>query len=472
MIDARRWATGLNAVLVAALVVAAAAVASEVARDHRVQLDLSEDRAGTLDPDLLAAVRGLAETSVRVTAFSAQAKDDEAWVRDRKMRDFLDALDRASDRIETTFVEFDRDRLTAERLGVDRYGTVVLESAADRIDLSDREVFRARGPKGARDVTFIGASAVAGALRKLVSERATRVILTTGHGEVPIFDRGIGELKGLQETLDQQGFTARTLDLLADAGPAGAAIPADAAVVLVIGPRAPFAEAETAALRSYLARGGSLGVFVDPGGAPPAVLAELGVELDRGVVLDPTSFLPDLDRPLLRYGRHEITTGLAADDVPTVVSVAGPLAEVPTAGVVGSALVQTSRQGWAERGTESPAAYTPGADRAGPVVVGAAYTTGPPHPWSGARVVVVGDVDWLRDDLLDQGPGNATFLVETLRWLGRGSGPVARPTGVAAVRRLELGASQLAVVRGLLLIGMPGLVGALGVAVAVARRQR
>jgi hypothetical protein len=76
-------------------------------------------------------------------------------------------------------------------------------------------------------------------------------------------------------------------------------------------------------------------------------------------VLDPLSQFPHVDRPLLQYGRHEITEVLLEDAVPTVVSVAAPIELVPRDGVGTGILLQTSRRGWIERGTEQPAAYTP-----------------------------------------------------------------------------------------------------------------
>jgi hypothetical protein len=475
VIDARRWATGLNAVLVAILVVAAAIVASELARTHAAELDLSADRAGSLGEDTRAALALLdqRDLTVRITAFTAQAKDDEAWLRDRMMRDFLDTLRQASPRVEAELVDFDRDRLTAERLGVDRYGTVVVQVRNDRVDLSDRDVFHAKGPKGKRDVRFVGESAVAAAVRKLVSGGSATIYLTTGHGERAIWDRGLGELKALASRIDDQGFTARTLDLLGDAPPGGPQVPADAAAVLIVGPRAPFSAPEESALRAYLGGGGSVGVFVDPGGTPPALLEDLGVELGAGVVLDPTAFLPDLDRPLLRYGRHEITRPLAEDDVATVVATAAPVLVQPRDGVTSDVLLQTSRQGWVERGTERPPTFTAGEDASGPAVVGVALVVGKPVPWiarDNARIAVVGDVDLLRDELLDEGPGNGTFVTNTLRWLARSDQPLAPVGRSTAARRLELGESQLAVVRWTLVVGVPSLVLVAGALVMRARR--
>lgn len=475
----RRLATGVNAVLVAALVLAAVAVAVELAERRAVRVDLSADALATLDPDTVAALDLLDErdAAVVVTAFSAQAKDAEAWVKDRMMRDFLATLAHASPRVTTSFVDFDRDRLTAERLGVDRYGTVVIEGRADRVDVIDRELFKARGKKGERDVTFVGESAVAAGIRQVMADRGRTLYLLSGHGEAEIWDRGLGELKALAARVDDQGWTARTIDLQRDAAPGTApAVPTDAAAVLLLGPKAPLAAVEAEALRAFLGRGGSVGLFVEPGAPAPTLLDDLGVAVPDGIVLDPVSQFPHVDRPLLQYGRHEITTVLLEDAVPTVVSVAAPLALSARDGVAGGTLLQTSRRGWVERGTEQPATYTAGVDGEGPVTVAAALTVARPVAWMGqgktGRVVVAGDVDLLRDELLEDSPGNATFVTNALRWLVRTDERMARVGRPARVRRLELGEARLDVVRWLLLGLMPALAVVGGLAVAFARRDR
>lgn len=472
----RRWATGANAVLVAAIVLVILGLLSELARRHPLRIDVSADALATLDPDTLSvlALAGERGDRVTVTAFSAQAKDDEAWVRDRMMRDFLAVLDGGS--IETRFVDFDSDRLTAERLGVDRYGTVVVEAKGDRVDLSDRDVFRARGPKGKRDVTFVGEGAISAAIRQVLSERRPTLYVLRGHGEREVYDRGLGELEALADRIDEQGFAVRPLDLLGDAARgAQPTVPPDAAAVLILGLALPLAGLEEEALRTWLGTGGALGLFLDPGDPVPPLLGELGITVGTGIVLDATSWFPNVDRPLLRYGAHPITEVLVASDTPTVVSVAAPLGVEPKDGVTAETLLRTSPQGWVERGDEQPPAYTPEVDGAGPATVGLAVTVSRPHPWAkqgSARLVVVGDVEILRDELLSDAPGNGTFVTNVLRWLVRtdqGFARVGRPT---RLRRLELGASQLAVVRWLLIGGMPLLAVLGGMAVALARRDR
>ncbi|HHO50291.1 MAG TPA: hypothetical protein ENK18_05320 [Deltaproteobacteria bacterium] len=474
----RRLATGFNALFVTILVTAIVVVSIGLAGRHRWRLDLSSDAIATLSPDTRAAL-ALLETrdvDLRITAFGAQRRDREAWIRDRTIRDLLRELEHASDRVQTRFVDFDRERLTAESFGVERYGTVVIEGRGDRVDLIEREVFRARGPKGDRELEFLGEAAISAAIRQVLSDRAHTVYLLSGHGEREIYDRGLGELKGLAQLIDDQGWTARTLDLLRDAGSdTPPTIPEDASAVLLLGPRAPVTPIEEEVLRDYLGRGGSLGVFVDPGGVPPSLLDEVGVHTLDGTVLDVVAYFPHADRPLLSYGPHPITEELAAGNIATVVAHAAPIELEPRSGVRSAELLRTSRRGWIERGDDDPAAYTPGEDLEGPVVVGGALTVAAPHPWitsATARLVVVGDVDLISDELLEEAPGNATFVANSLRWLLRADERFSRVGRPARARRLALTEADLQMIQWLVMGGMPLLVLLGGGGVWAWRRQQ
>jgi hypothetical protein len=472
----RRWATGANALLVSLLTLVLAIVLAELAARHPARLDLSEEGRMTLDPDTVAALALVGErgADVTITAFSAQAKDEAAWARDRMLKDFLAAL-QSHGQVQTRFVDFDLDRLTAERLGVDRYGTVVVQSSTDRVDVSDRELFRVRGPKDAREVSFIGEAALAAALRKVVSPRRGAVIALSGHGERELYDRGLGELRGLASRISDQGLVARTVNLLEEAGSAAPSVPADAAVVLMVGPKQPMAPGEIEALRAFLKSGGGIGVFVEGSGAQPAWLAELGLGLEPGVALDPQRQFPNADRPVLGYGSHPIVEGLAKGDVSTVVSVAAPVQIEPASGLTSAILLRTSRQGWVERGEESPPSFDPLIDQAGPVTVATALTVARPHPWAGerpGRVVLVGDVDLVVDELMNEGPGNGTFVTNVIRWLSGTDEPLTPVGRPLPFRRLQLGTTQLGVIRAVLMGGVPALVGLVGALLLWSRRQR
>lgn len=474
----RRLATGLNAVIVGLLVVAVTATLVVLAERVRTRWDVSQDGASTLSPETIAALSRLDGSGewLRITAFSAQRKDAESWERDRFVRDLLRELDLRSASVQTRFADFDRDRLLAESLGISRYGTVVVESKDDRVDVIDRELFRHQGKGKERRLEFVGEAPVTAAVEQVLSRHVVRLYSLKGHGEHELFDRGLGEWKALASLIDGQGFSFKTVDLLRDAEDGAApAVPDDAAAVILLGPKAPLAASEDVALREYLARGGSIGFFLDPGANVPTLLADLGVVVPEGIVLDREVIFPFADRPLLRYRSHPITAPLAADEASTVVARAAPLALSSLDGVTASPLLVTGRTGWIERGDLRAPTYDPAEDGEGPVDVAVALQIQRPHPLvrhaPSARVLVVGDSDLASDEVLAEGPGNPTFVGNSLRWLARADermGRVGRPT---RVRRVALTPEQLVVVQ-VASIGAPaGLALLLGLALLWARRS-
>jgi hypothetical protein len=116
---------------------------------------------------------------------------------------------------------------------------------------------------------------------------------TAGHGELDWSgeQNPVRSLKAFRDRLRDLGFKMKNLGLREGLGEA---VPEDASVVIIAGPRRPFLAAETAALKAYLDRGGSvffaLGPKISLPGQPrfedpmDALLEELGVRRGDGVL--------------------------------------------------------------------------------------------------------------------------------------------------------------------------------------------
>ena len=187
----RRLATGANALFVTLIVLGLALMLVELATVFRIRVDLSADSAATLQPQTVATLEAVTnqQLPIEIIAFSAQQKGAEARMRDRMMRDVLAEFRLRCPSLNTRFVDFDADRLTAEALGVSRYGTVVVRSESDRVDLIDRELFRRkRGAKG--EVDFLGEAAITAAIAQILSEDDKLLVVLAGHGEHRILEHG------------------------------------------------------------------------------------------------------------------------------------------------------------------------------------------------------------------------------------------------------------------------------------------
>jgi hypothetical protein len=107
-------------------------------------------------------------------------------------------------------------------------------------------------------------------------------------------------------------------------------------------------------------------------------------------------------------------------------------------------------------------------------MVAYALSLGPPHPLGrgGGRVVMVGDVDIIGDEVIDEAPGNRSLTVNLMRWLVRADERIARVGRPGRIRRLAMTPEQLGRVRWLVMAGLPLFVVLLGGLVRWSRGRR
>lgn len=481
----RRLTYGTNAVFVTGLVVGVLVVLYLLADAYRVRWDFSAEAGNTLQADTvkkLALLDADGET-VTITAFSNQRGKDDSYVKDRAIEDLLTELDLESRVLDWRIVDFDRERLTAESMGVTEYGHVVVQRGSDRIDIRDRDLFRRKGRGADRQLEFIGETALSRALSQLLSPSRRVVYFTRGHGEPNPSERGPGGLSELVSALDVERFDAEPLDLLRAEEGAAPVVPEDAALVVLSGMRGPLSAQEEDVLLEYVGRGKPLLVAVDAGAPVPAFLARMGVRVPDGLAMDPTLVFPYRDRPVPVYKSHPVTDGLRESGLVTVLAAPAPLslAEPSPDGVRASPVLVSSRDGWIERGGELEGGtpiYQPEIDGEGPVVMAAALQL---LPGEGivrsskplARVLVVGDSELMTNALIGDGPGNRDFMINAVHWL---AGEDNR-TGVvtarsASSRRLALSQDQTRRIQLVSLTVLPSLIALLGLFTWYSRRGR
>lgn len=479
----RRLAHGSNATLMSLIVVAALVVSYLLVDRYRVRIDVSADQSSVLLEDTRNKLRLLDQDAqpVTITAFSAQEGRRDAYFKNRALQDLLDELDHASPAVTARFVDFDRERLSAEALGVTEYGTVVVQRGEQRVDLADRELFRRVGKGADQRLEFLGEAAINRAFSQLMSDTRRVVYALVGHGEPDPESREPDGLSELAKLLDQERYELKRLDLVRDRSEGGVPrVPDDAAAVVVARPRVTIPPLEEDLLLAWFARGGALLFAVEPGVTPPGLLGRFGVAVPEGKVLDKLLVFPYPDRPVPRYKSHPIVKDLSEQSLVTLVSGVAPLqpAVPPVEGIRASGLLETSRDGWIERGgplESGQARFQPEVDQKGPATMALTLEVGAESGLVRAkmgRVVVLGDTDMLTNGLLAEGPGNASFAVNTFRWLVGDEARmsvVGRPT---AVRRLALTEEDRGAIQWVALGLGPLLAVMLGAGVWASRRGR
>jgi len=206
-------------------------------------------------------------------------------------------------------------------------------------------------------------------LRKLDSEFHKRLLelargkqiayLTTGHGEMSWRGDAGPDRKatGLKKVIEAQSYRVKELGLsdgLADK------VPDDAGVVIVLGPTEPFLDAETNALKEYVAGGGALFLALEPGAhVPEELMAALGLRMGEGSLASEAVFARisngKSDRANIitdRFSSHESTTTLSknARQLALVLSGAGWLEETKEADFAGKVTitVRSLADNWAD----------------------------------------------------------------------------------------------------------------------------
>ena len=482
----RRLAYGGNATLVSVIVVVVFGLLYVLSDQYRVRWDFSEGASNTLQPETLSKLRLLDADSapVTITAFTAQSGKDGTYFKNREVRDLLREIDNHSTTITWRMVDFDKERLTAERLGVNDYGRIVIQRGEERVDIKDRKLFRRVGRGTDRHVEFMGEAALSRAFAQLMTDSRRVVYALQGHGELSVDDVGPDGLSRLSVLLDQERYDFKSLNLLST-GRDGEIpqVPDDAAAVFIPRPKTALTPPEEDILLSYLGRGGSLLIAVDVGTPVPELLSRVGVTVPDGVAVDERVLYPYWDRPELLTQRHDTTTELRESSLITVLSHPAPIrtADPLPPGVRYEDLLTTTRTGWIERGgqfRDGRAVYEPEIDGEGPVTVATAITI---FPGKGlvrstrpaARLVVVGDGDLFTNALLDEGPGNSLFAVNLIHWLVGEDKRLSYGGGrTATVRRLAITREELGTLRLVSLGVMPSLVLLLGGFVWRTRRGR
>jgi len=482
----RRLAYGSNATVVTLVGMAIMVLLYVASMQTRTQWDFTEEGRNTLSPDMLAKLGLLDadEQPVQITAFTAQRGKADAGFKDRTLKDLLTELGGQSQVLDWRLIDFDKERLTAERLGVTEYSHVVIQRGTDRVDVRARDLFRSIGARDKRRTQFLGEAALARAFSQLHTPRRRVVYVLEGHGERAISERGPGGLSDLVDALDIERYDVETLNLLATDRDGGVpAVPDDAAVVMIAGPVASLTPHENDALVTFLSRGGGLYVAVDPGGAVPTLIERVGVGVPSGVASDRRVVFPFWDRPIPALHSHAVTTSLKEASLTPVLAHIAPLvvAKALPSGVRVQQVLSTSRDGWIERGGElrnGAPVYDEGIDGAGPVSLAVAAEARPGSELvrSGkppARVFIVGDSDFLSNGLFSDGPGNSTLSLEVVHWL---AGSDSRVSSVGArkhkARRLAISSQQLGTIRWVSLAMLPCFVGLLGLCVRWGRRER
>ena len=449
-----RWLT--RAVIVGAAV-AVAIFANMALYRHDLQFDLTREQAFTPSAEAQEIVRGLNQP-VQLTYF--YQKQDPAG---RGVATIVQLLARLNPRLEVDTVDSDQRPALANQMGVQVYNTAVVRAG-------DRHI----------QVITTDEEDIALAILRAIRVRETVICFATGHGEYDIDNfefhthfegvqghshniEGVGVVQMQQHGLGRLRRMIEKLGLVARktliAG--GQEVPPDCAALVEANPRTRYTRPDSGVLRAYLARGGSLLMMIEPDYAVDqalaAVLAEAGIRLGDGFVVDPVDHY-FTDKQMIagtKYARHPITRALALSIYPG----ARPVETIPAAQATATVLFSTSAQSYRITDRLRAGEEAESAPRGAiPLAAAAEGRLGSGYPF---RLVVFGDADFGSNSFFPY-LANADMALGSISWLIHEERvPVVKPP-IEVLPTVALTGSQVRTIFIATVLVLPGSVALLG----------
>ncbi|MEQ9233650.1 MAG: Gldg family protein [Coleofasciculus sp. E2-BRE-01] len=323
---------------------------------YGVQIDLTENQLFTLSPQSQQVVRNL-DQSVKVWVFESPANPAD--------QELLENYRRYGSNLEFEFIDPQLQPELAQKFNVNYIGEVYLEYG------NQRELVQTIS-QGER----LSEVQLTNAIERITGDRTDKVYFLQGHGERPLEASDEGGLSQAVSALETKNFTVEPLNLAEQP-----AVPDDASLIVIAGPKRALFEPEVQALENYLADGGSLLVMIDPDTNPglEPLLSDWGVTLTNQIVIDASGQgrlvgLGPATPLVTQYGDHPITQDFGTGF--SIYPLAQPVDMEPVEGIQETPLVITSPQSWAENTPEQqPLEFNEQeGDRPGPLVLGVALS--------------------------------------------------------------------------------------------------
>lgn len=411
---------GLNSLFMSLVVFAIVVTLNLIAVNHDQKIDVTKNKLHTLSEQSIKIVKSLTR-DVKLRAF----------ISPMQMQEYADVFDKYayySKHIQKEFVDVDKDPLSVRKYDIKQPGVILVES--------DTRTARIEGLSGAADPRM--EEKLTNGIIQVEKGEKKKIYFVNGHGEHLIADATREGYTGMRDILAAGRFNVEDLNLVEKD-----AIPADAEILVIAGPRKDFINHEITELEAYLRRGGKLLVMLEPDSTKTIqpLLSKYGVVWKEKKAILERNRLQQLadNNPLTPIvtsydNSHEITRDARQM---SIFSVTTPVekAEKPPEGVTVTSLFSTSK--FSLEVTLEGNKLTPNekADRKGPLSLALAISgkadsakqpakeekkpEGTPEADNKTveyRMVVVGDSDFATNALRGYGL-NADLFQNMMSWL-------------------------------------------------------
>ncbi len=254
---------GLNSIVMICSFLFIIILANLIARQYYLRADWSSTARYSLSPQTKDVVRRL-DHPVRVTVFS-----QENTAPYKKAIELLEGYRYVNPNIVFSVVDLDREPILAREHGIGRYNMAFVKGMTAEI-VSEG----------------IDEQTITNAIINVTRKTRQTVYFTSGHGEHDASSEGREGMSKAAARLTSIGYRVKALQISGID-----AVPADAGVVIIAGPRASFPVRDAKKLETFLSGGGKVLALLDPGYDPDLISGKAGIGLGAGIIIDPASNL-------------------------------------------------------------------------------------------------------------------------------------------------------------------------------------
>ena len=323
---------------------------------------------------------------------------------------------------------------------------------------------------------------ITGAMVRALKGGDRVVCFTTGYGDGDTADTQPDGFAAVKELSEKNNYKTQNVALIPVP-----TIPKECTVLVVGGPKRDYLQPAVDALKSYVEGGGhaiillnpplKFGQSVDDNAALDALLASWGVKTNQDLVLDLSGvgqvFGMGPELPVVTdYEGHAIVRGMKS--MATAFPLTRSLSTTPSDRATVKALLNTSRDAVATTDMKSPEVKVDQSTKAArTLAVAGEMNTPPAQPGAEAapkgRFVVVGTSRWIANGFLSFN-GNRDLFMNMVNWLSSDEDLIAIRPKDPEDRRLNMNASQVALMFWTSVIGIPVLMLFAGISVWWRRR--
>ena len=414
--------------------------------------DLTPEKKYTLSEQTAKILKGLSR-EVTIYCF-----DREGGTRPRK--DLLGNYEVLSKNVKVRFVDPDRNPALAKQYSVRTYGAIIVATSEKHFEAqaeSEEGVTNAivRLLKGQKGIYFI-----------------------QGHGERDMENTERGGLSNLKKALENENYIIKSHVLMQNL-----AIPADASMLVVAGPKNDYLPQETDAIQKYLAGGGRALFMLDPAVELPnltQMLAAWNIKMRNDLVIDENPvaqiFGTRPEMPLvLKYGSSPIVQPLARTATLFPLTRSFEVARDMKQGVTADSLCETTAESYGVADFNpkmTMVTFRQGKDVRGPlsVAVSGSVSAGSGEQRKEGRFVAMGTSSGAANSYLGF-QGNRDLVMNMVNWLAADEDLISIRAKAPDSQTLTLNQKQMRTILLGGIFGLPLLIIAAGFTVWFRRRR-